>query len=157
MVANEHLSSGEDRFKEIVKRMPINLQKLQDCPFIKMCTDRERRELRQSLLSSANITKVIYNKNGSKTAPGNYVLYKNCEPMYTGRTDQLPDRILEHGTRGGSETAAFAFLLAREKWQKRYPNDDSTRNKLATHPKFRTLFDTEIEEVKKDVCKSRRY
>ena len=127
--------------------MPDDLRKLKECPFIGMYSTQERRSLRPKLLRNANV-KVIEGSQ-PKTGPGNYVLYDNGEAMYTGRTDHLPERLLEHGNQGGSETATFAFLLAREEYLKRHPNNGLTRKDLSEQPEFKKIFDSARESVRK--------
>ena len=145
---HEHNSSAmKNRFDEIVDRMPDDLRKLNECPHIGMYSNQERRNLRPELLRNANIEII----KGSKpaTGPGNYVLYEKGRAMYTGRTDHLPERLLEHGNQGGSETATFAFLLAREEYLKMHPNSSLTRKDLSAQPEFHKLFGFARESVKK--------
>ena len=147
-MSDEHNSlAGKNRFDEIVNRMPDDLRKLAECPFIEMYSNQERRSLRPKLLRNANV-KVIEGSQ-PKTGPGNYVLYDNGEAMYTGRTDHLPERLLEHGNQGGSETATFAFLLAREEYLKRHPNNGLTRKDLSAQPEFKKFFDSARKSVRK--------
>ena len=147
-MSDEHNSlAGKNRFDEIINRMPHDLRKLKECPCIEMYSTQERRNLRPKLLRNANV-KVIEGRK-PKTGPGNYVLYDNGKAMYTGRTDHLPERLLEHGNQGGSETATFAFLLAREEYLKTHPNNGLTREGLSTQPEFKKLFDSARENVRK--------
>ncbi len=140
-------SDAKLRFDEVVQKMPDYLRMLEECPFIGMDSDQERRNLRPELLRNANI-KVI---DGSKpeTGPGIYVLYEKSQAVYAGRTDHLPERLLEHGNKGGSETATFAFLLAREKYLKMCPDNGLTRAELAKLTEFESLFDAARMRVRK--------
>ena len=46
---------------------------------------------------------------------GVYVFYENDEPIYTGRSRRMPQRIREHGGASSRhESATFAFKLFRE-------------------------------------------
>ena len=140
-------SGGKVQFDEVVKKMSDYLRMLKECPFIGMDSTRERRNLRAELLRNANI-KVIENSK-PKTGPGIYVLYDNGKAMYAGRTNHLPERLLEHGNKGGSETATFAFLLARQEYLKRHPDNGLTRSELTKLTEFENLFDAARKCVRK--------
>ena len=140
-------SEGRVQFDEVVKKMSDYLRMLKECPFIGMDSTRERRDLRAELLRSAYI-KVIKGRK-PRTGAGIYVLYEREKAMYAGRTYHLPERLLEHGNKGGSETATFAFLLAREKYLRLYPDKGLTRAELTKVNEFDSLFEAARKRVRK--------
>ena len=110
------------RFEDVIDRMPRYLQELEDCQVI---TRDGRGRLPLNL-----------------PAKGIYVFYEDSKPMYVGRSDRLRARILQHGrASGGSETAPFAFNIARKKFRKtRSDSDSMSRSALAQDPEFVPLF-----------------
>ena len=44
---------------------------------------------------------------------GIYVFYENDKPIYVGRTNRMPKRILEHGSPTPTRAATFAYLVAK--------------------------------------------
>ena len=111
-------------FDYIIKKMPRYLQELEVCPIIGMDTDQERKELRRNL---------------PRGNAGIYVLYEYGKPMYTGRSDRMRERLLEHGLPSGwSESATFAFILAKEKFGTAAAS--MTRKELQENPDFKQLF-----------------
>ena len=52
------------------------------------------------------------NKPGNLPEKGCYVLYENGEPIYVGRSKNLPNRINQHVS--GTASATFAYLLAKK-------------------------------------------
>ena len=152
-MSNEHNpSGGKVQFDEVVRKMPDYLGMLNECPCIGMDSTRERRNLRAELLRNANV-KVIEGSK-PKTGPGIYVLYERGEAMYAGRTNHLPERLLAHGNQGGSETATFAFLMAREEYQKKHPGNGLTRGELTKLTEFESLFDAARKRVRKMIVKA---
>ena len=65
--------------------------------------------------------------------------------MYAGRSDNLADRLLEHGRPSGdSETATFAFNIAKEQ----FPSPRSmSRDDLQSDKEFQPLFKTAKDRV----------
>ena len=111
-------------FSDVIGKMPGYLRELESGPIIRMETRQERRSL------------------GSKLPPANagiYVLYEDDKPIYVGRSDRLKERLLEHGQPSGwSESATFAFILAKEKFGK--DAGSMSRKELQENPDFRRLF-----------------
>ena len=74
------------------------------CSPIRMNTTAERRALRRLV------------NNIAKTGKGLYVLFKEEKALYVGRTDQIADRLLGHGTKpnaNAQSAATFARILAK--------------------------------------------
>ena len=120
-------------FSDVIGKMPGYLRELKSCPIIRMETRPERRDL------------------GNKLPPGNagiYVLYEDDKPIYVGRSDRLKERLLEHGQPSGwSESATFAFILAKEKFGKAAAS--LTRKELQENSDFRQLFTAAKLRVRK--------
>ena len=92
----------KSKFRDVIDKMPRDMEKLKDCEAIAMYTKADRRALRSKLPASKGV----------------YVLYEREAPMYVGRSDKLADRLLEHSRpSGGSETATFAFNIAKEEFR----------------------------------------
>ena len=119
------------RFEDVIDRMPRYLQELEDCQVI----TRDRRGWLPPNLP----------------AKGIYVFYEDGKPLYVGRSDRLRRRLLEHGrASGGSETAPFAFNIARKKFRKTRPDSDSmSRSALAQDPEFAPLFSNAKRRVRR--------
>ena len=148
------LTKGEgtllDReFDGIIDPMPEYLSKLNDCPPIGMDTSEERRILGKRLLADAGIS--ICDRDGKTTDPGIYVLYEGDKPMYVGRSDHLKDRLLSHGRpSSGSNSASFAFILAKEDCEITDPDHKSmSRPELEIDLDFKSLFEAAKERVRK--------
>ena len=111
------------RLEDVIAKMHKYLQELKDCQVI---TRDGRGRLPPNLPANEGI----------------YVFYKGGEPMYIGRSDRLRARLLQHGrASGGSETAPFAFNIAKEQFRARRPDCDSMfRKVLAEDPEFAPLF-----------------
>ena len=109
-------------FQDVIDKMPVYGQELMDCEAIPMNTRADRRALGSKLPAREGV----------------YVLYERGRPMYVGRSDNLKTRLLDHGlSSGGSETATFAFNIAKE----RFPNPSSmTRRELVRDPEFQIHF-----------------
>ena len=118
-------------FQAVIDMMPKYMQELVGCEAIGMDTRADRRTLRHKLPASEGI----------------YVLYEHGEPMYVGRSDNLANRLLEHGQlSGNSETATFAFNIAKEE----FPASASmSRKGLQRDTEFRRRFDAAKERVRK--------
>ncbi|MCF7894410.1 MAG: hypothetical protein K9L84_05040 [Candidatus Omnitrophica bacterium] len=81
---------------------------------------------------------------------GVYVFYEDLKPTYVGRSQNIPNRVLNHGRpSSGHNSATFAFLLAKEKAQKFGISLKQTRNLLERDPDFREFY----LEAKKRVAK----
>ena len=123
--------SHKNEFQDVIDSMHGYMEQLRECEPICMETKSDRNSLRRRL-------------PGKK---GVYVLYECCKPMYVGRSDQLADRLLSHGRpSSGSESATFAFNLAREKCSA--PSTIS-RQELKKDPNFQRLFAEAKEQVRK--------
>ncbi len=82
---------------------------------------------------------------------GVYVFYENENAIYVGRSNRLKDRIQEHGRLSSRHNSApFAFNLAKERFEKRYPIPKGmSRNDLASIPAFAKYFNEAKERVAK--------
>ena len=121
--------TGKSSFQGVMCEMPKYMQQLADCEVIRMDTKSNRRALRRKL-----------------PAKGIYVLYEHDKPMYVGRSDNLASRLLEHGQpSGGSETATFAFNIAKEG----FPDSKSiSRKDLQKDTEFQHRFQSAKERVR---------
>lgn len=110
------------RFEDVIDRMPRYLQELEDRQVIA----RDGRGRLPPNLPDKGI----------------YVFYEDGQPLYVGRSDHLRARLLQHGQASGrSETAPFAFNIAKEEFRARRPDCDSMfRKVLAEDPEFAPLF-----------------
>ena len=115
----------------MIDKMPKYMRKLENCEVMGMYTKAERHTLRRKLPASKGV----------------YVLYEQGEAMYVGRSDNLADRLLAHGRPSGeSETATFAFNLAKE----RFPGSPAmSRKELQRADAFNLLFDKAKQRVRK--------
>lgn len=96
-----------------------------------MYTQTERRSLDNKLPGKAGI----------------YVFYEQTRPMYVGRSDNLKQRLLDHGLfSGGSGTATFAFNLAKEVLLE---DNQMTRQELMRDEWFRVEFEASADRVKR--------
>ena len=121
----------EPTFQDVIHNMPTYMGKLEDCELLGMYTTTDRRALRHNLPARKGV----------------YVLYEQGKPMYVGRSDNLADRLLEHGRPSGdSETATFAFNIAKQD----FPGPASmSRKDLQRSKGFKPLFDAAKERVRK--------
>ena len=119
------------RFQDVMAKMPMYMEKLGESEAISMYSMADRRVLRRKLPASEGI----------------YVLYERGWPMYVGRSDNLADRLLEHGQPSGdSETATFAFNIAKQE----FPRSTSMMRKdLQKDQEFQLLFDAAKERVRR--------
>ena len=79
---------------------------------------------------------------------GVYVFYEDSKPMYIGRSRRLPKRMLIHGRCCSKHNAAsFAFLLAKEKAQKRGLEIAMSRKKLQRDSQFSKIYINEKKRV----------
>jgi hypothetical protein len=112
-------AKAKPTFNELVKKMPELLQKLKAGP----------------LLTRENL-KGIPQK-------GVYIFYENGKPLYVGRSNNMKDRILEHGQNSsGHHSAQFAFNLAKEemKIDQGIHSSHITRKELEDAPGFKQAF-----------------
>jgi hypothetical protein len=119
------------RFKDVIDKMPNYMQQLGSCQVI---TIDGRGRFSRSLPASEGI----------------YVLYEDGKPMYVGRSDRLRARLHEHGRpSSSSESAPFAFNIAREPFRARRPASDTmSRKDLTGDAEFARLFDTAKRRVR---------
>ena len=141
-------------FEDVASKMPTYLKRLEACPLIGMDTRKERIALGKNLFAKARVS--THNRDGKPTEPGIYVLYEDSAPMYVGRSDHLKDRLLNHGRpSSGSESASFAFILAKEDFEAAqlkalWPDGKpKSRKELQHAPSFKPLFDAAKERVTK--------
>lgn len=119
------------RFQDVIDKMALYVKKLETCEVIRMNTKADRRTLRHTLPASKGV----------------YVLYECGKPMYVGRSDKLADRLLQHGQpSGGSETASFAFNIAKDKFA---GSQSVSRQELQQNAKFKDLFTEAKDRVRK--------
>ena len=79
---------------------------------------------------------------------GVYVFYENGKPIYVGRSQNIPNRVLNHGRpSSGHNSATFAFLLAKEEYRKKQNNKKLTRNALEQDPVFDKIYREQKERV----------
>ncbi len=108
----------KDKFGEYIQRMPILLNELKGKPLL--------------------------NRNELKDIPksGVYVLYREGEPLYVGRSNRLKERIQEHGRPSSDHySATLAFNIAKEIVNyKRNEHRLATRDDLEKAPGFEKAF-----------------
>ncbi|MEN6444017.1 MAG: hypothetical protein ABFC71_09740 [Methanoregula sp.] len=80
---------------------------------------------------------------------GIYVFYsEKDQPLYVGRSDRMKTRLLEHSRPSSGHTSAtFAFILAKEIWDKSHPNDTRTRREQESDIDFLSLYTKKKNEV----------
>ena len=117
------------KFEDIIKQMPVLFERLQQTPIVKRLNIREQFPFKGGI----------------------YVLYEDGIPMYVGRTKrQISKRVLIHGRACSKHnTASFAFLLAKEKANRKGVNLSRTRKELQDDEKFSTIFSKQKERVSK--------
>ncbi len=75
---------------------------------------------------------------------GVYVFYENNKPIYVGRSNNMKERLLQHGRRSsGHNQASFAFILAKEAMKvdgKGLRKEQITRKELEGAPGFKQAF-----------------
>ena len=130
--------AARHEFWDAIEKMHGYMTELRKSHPIPMHTRAERKALRG---------KLPYEK-------GVYVLYERGRPMYVGRSDKLADRLLDHSKpSSGSETASFAFNLARNKARaarQEIPDAGTmSRKSLQEHEKFQQLFREAKDRVRR--------
>ena len=101
------------KFNDAIAKMPDYLKCLKSCPLLPMEKTKDRRSLR-----------------GKLPAKGIYVLYENDTAMYTGRSENLVARVLEHGRSSSRpESTPFAFEIAKGTLRKACPDSKEWKTK----------------------------
>ena len=80
---------------------------------------------------------------------GIYVYYDtDNRPIYVGRSDRMRTRLLEHSRPSSGHTSAtFAYLRAREKWNKIHPDETRTRKELESDENFSIIYTEKKNEL----------
>ena len=122
------------RFEDVIDEMPRYLQELEDSQVITI--DGRGRFSHPHELPADN--------------KGIYILYEDGKPMYVGRSDRLRARLHEHGRpSSGSESASFAFNIARERFLTTRPDSDTmSRKELTGDSDFDRLFSADKKRVR---------
>ena len=82
-----------------------------------------------------------WNNRGVLPQKGVYVFYEKGEPIYTGRSNNVKQRISEHcRPSSGHTSATFAFNMAKREAIKEGININVTRSKLQADPAFTRLY-----------------
>ncbi len=117
-----------DTFEEIFSQMPSLLAELRKKP----------------LLNRLDIDKIPPRK-------GIYVFVENNCPIYVGRSNNIRNRFDQHCRNSSdSNSAPFAFNLAKEKYENKFGSTKGTSRKaLSIIPAFSELFDNEKKRVSK--------
>ena len=135
-------------FHDPINRFETLLRRLKDYQPITMSieTRPERKALRTEIKKLVDSDKGIY------------VFYEEDAPLYVGRTDQMANRLLNHGARpsvNGRSSATFALILAKCAFKKAYHvQHDLFSKELARElnkhgPKKIELWTQAVERVKK--------
>ena len=83
----------------------------------------------------------FYERNELPKYAGIYVFYEQDKPIYVGRTDNIRKRIQEHTSKGSRiGSAALAFNLAKNDFEKEVGKLKLKRNELNDNDKFKELF-----------------
>jgi len=79
---------------------------------------------------------------------GVYVFYEKEMPVYVGRSKNIPSRVLNHGRpSSGHNSATFAFLLAKEEYDRLQKKDKKTRGNLEKDPVFKNIYQEKKKRV----------
>lgn len=81
---------------------------------------------------------------------GIYVYYdiEDHLPIYVGRSDRMRTRLQEHSRPSSGHTSAtFAYILAREKWDKIHEGDKRTRKEIESDNEFSKIYTEKKNEV----------
>ena len=118
-------------FNEIVEYMPVLFKKLEDSDFF------DRKD------------------TSSLATKGVYVFYENLKPIYVGRSQSIPKRILAHSRpSSGHNSATFAFLLAKEVAKKLNHDTNLTRKNLQENAIFNQIYLEQKQRVSNMKIKS---
>jgi predicted GIY-YIG superfamily endonuclease len=110
-------TTGVERFRESVRKMPKLLRSLEESEAIEI----------------AEVTSTI-------PKSGVYVFYENSRPIYVGRSNNMRTRLRQHGRESsGHNQATFAFMLAKEQ-MKVDKKASITRGQLEQAPGFKKAF-----------------
>ena len=132
-------------FQDPIGKFEVLLERLQQCCAIRMETKSERNALRKEV------------KRRVCSDKGIYVFCEDEKPLYVGRTDQIADRLLNHGRKpssNGRSAATLALILAKHKFKKAYEvqhglfSKELTR-KLNDHPGKIEFWQEAVERVKR--------
>ena len=94
-----------------INRFATLLEKLQRCCPIIMETDRQRRVVRPTVAEKV------------PSGKGVSVFHEDGKNLYVGRTDQMADRLLNHGRKphaSAPSSATFALILAKNEFKKAF-------------------------------------
>lgn len=102
-------------FQDPIGKFEDLLKRLRECPPLRMETTTERNRLRREIRQLVPSFKGIY------------VFYEKEEgkenPLYVGRTDQMADRLLNHGRKPNADvqsSATFALILAKNEFRRTF-------------------------------------
>ena len=92
-----------------------------------------------------------FEKSPEKDISGVYLFSENGKPVYVGRSRNIRNRYNGHIS-SSSDSASFAFLLARDKTGKNeasYKSDSKTRKELMKGENFEKAFNKARKRIKK--------
>ena len=121
-------------FQDPIGTFELLMEQLQKCRPIEMETKQERNSLRMEV------------KKRVCSEKGIYVFYEDEVPLYVGRTDQMANRLLNHGRKPSADTpssATFALILAKHEFKKAY----SVQHGLFSKELARTLNDHRTKKM----------
>lgn len=106
-------------FDDVIGKMCEYKEKLEQCELIAMASESDRKTLTRRVMEILN-----------HEMKGLYVLYEEKQAVYVGRSNSIAERLLMHGRQSsGPESATLAFIIAQEKFEKRYPNTKFTNRR----------------------------
>ena len=118
--------TGKQRWEEIERELPRLLKELWNAP------GAPRKEHERPVPSD----------------PGLYLFLEGGIPVYVGQTRNLNSRLGSHCRPSGSHnSASFAFLKAKKRYEKKHGDWQGTRKDLQNEPEFADLFKKAKEEV----------
>ena len=91
-----------------------------------------------------------YKTSPEKDISGIYLFSENGKPVYVGRSKNIHNRYKDHIS-SSSDSASFAFLLARDKTGKNeasYKSDSKTRKELMKDEIFEKAFDEARKRIR---------
>ena len=133
-------------FDNPIDKFELLLERLRKCQPFRMETRSERHSLRKEVKERVSSDKGIY------------VFYRDEVPLYVGRTDQMAERLLNHGGKPSASapsSATFALILAKYEFKKAYSVEHSLFSKelgweLNNHrSKKMELWMEAVEQVKR--------